>query len=383
MALQEIIKNLDTDFYLEARKKGMNAVQAFADHASEAGYGPEPEVLNSREEHYIKSFEVKDPLSSHARLIKQHAYDTWAMEKAFAEAGLPFASHADFTLEKAFSLGANVQSLFPIFYENRIVQSILATPVLGMIVGETVTVNEGTIDHVVLNETQAQRSTGQIGEFTVFPEMTVSATNAQVVIKEFGSILKISDQAAKRVRLPILSNFLDRAGQQIVQDLVDFAIDVAFLGDGAAGAATTVTAVGSPPTYADWISLLFDVPNGYKLNTLITPKAGIVDMLNTAEFKDPLSGFLFQRTGELPKPFGLDWARWDTTTTISSAWKTPGTAVLALQRERALVQYNDGPIRTETDRIINGRWQETATSLGVAFAILDSQARRKGAGYAV
>jgi hypothetical protein len=357
-------------------------VTYFCHKAAEEGVGPDTKTLEKREVHYLKKFQVPEFALNRSAKVKDFARKSWYVEAFFKDSGVAVRGPEAATVGKAFSV-SNIQAIFPIFYDTMIVAGLLAQPLLDRLVAETVQVNSGVADHVVMNENVWDRSTGRIGEWTRFPEMTIRAASAPVVLQKWGGILKASDEAIRRARLPIFARGLERIGRQLANDLTDFGLDVLLLGDGNPGTPLSGTgdiqaaAVTGSPVYSDLVALLLLFNVGYAPTDIIATRESWTDLLNMAEFKDPLAGFRFQATGVPPNPLGLNLWRWDSL--ASSGWAT--SKILMFQADAALVMYQEGGITSESDRIINGQWSEVATSIYTAFAILDRDARKVGTGW--
>ena len=397
MAMETFVKNVDKDLYKEgAAWRGPNGqktspVRYFCAKADAEGIGPDAKVLDKREKHYLRKFRVPESLEATPRgeKVKGYARDSWYVETMFKEMGIPIRGADTPTVNECFGGAAkgfsvtSVQAIFPIFYDNAIIAGLLAQPLLDRLVADTVQVNSGTADHVVMNENTFDRSTGEIGEWTRFPEMSISATNAPITLKKWGGILKSSDEAVRRARLPIFQRGLERIGRQLANDLTDFALDVLLLGDGNTGTALSgaadiqATATTGAPTYADLVSTMLLFKIGYEPTDMLATKETFVDLLNMPEFKDPQAGFRFQANGVVPTPLGLNLHRWDSL--ASSGWAT--TKILMWDANISLIQYQEGGITSESDRIVNGQWSEVATSLYTAFAIADRDARKLGTGW--
>jgi hypothetical protein len=388
MGMETLSKNVDRGLYKDAvnwsgpEGQKTDPITYFTHIAAKEGIGPDSRALEKREGHYLRKYHVPEFAVNRQSKVKDFARKSWYVEAFFKDHGIAVRGPEAATVGKAFSV-SSVQALFPVFYDTMIVAGLLAQPLLDRLTAETVQVNSGSADHVVMNENTWERSTGQIGEWTRFPEMSISATNAPVTLKKWGGILKASDEAIRRARLPIFARGLERIGRQLANDLTDFALDVLLLGDGNTGTPLVGSgdiqpaAVTGSPVYSDLVALLMLFNVGYAPTDLIATRESWTDLLNMAEFKDPLAGFRFQATGVPPTPMGLNLWRWDSL--ASSGWAT--TKLLMLQADAALVQYQEGGITSESDRIINGQWQEVATSIYTAFAILDRDARKVATGW--
>jgi len=384
-SMKTFLANLDDGLYKEAKSLeiksdyGSAPLQYLAMKAYEAGIAPSDAELRDREKAAMLKFDVPETDLTRAAKVKQYAHDTYALEKTFEACGCPLWGADAGTVDKAFAVNTT-RAIFPEFYDSQIVAGILAMPLLDVLVSHSETANRGVFDHITLSEAAADRSTGLAGEFTTFTETTVAATNAPIKVKKFGQVLKASDEAIRRSNLPIFARTLERIGMQLAIDLTDFAMDVLLLGDGNSGAATAVAAaVSAAPTFADWVSLLYNFGIGYNPTDFIATSTVLTKMVNIPEFKDPFAWSRpFQVSGSPPPVFGLTPHRWDSLG--SSGWAT--TKVLVIQRNLALVQYSDGGLMSEQDRIINGQWSMVVTSINTAFAIWDSAARRVGTGWA-
>lgn len=388
MSMQSFCKNVCKELYEEgAAWQGPNGektdpVTYFCAKAERDGIGPDEKALERRESHYLKKYRVTDENLHRQFKVRDHARKSWYVETIFKELGVPVRGPEAGTVGKAFSV-TSVQAIFPIYYDNAIVAGLLAQPLLDRFVSETIQVNSGTADHVVMNENTWDRATGEIGEWTRMPELSISATNAPITLKKWGGVLKASDEAVRRARLPIFQRGLERIGRQLANDLTDFALDVLILGDGNAGTVLSgtgdiqATVTAGSPNYADLVATMLLFKIGYAPTDLVATKESWLDLLNMAEFKDPLAGFRFQSTGQPPSPLGLNLWRWDSL--ASSGWAT--TKILMWQSDIALVQYQEGGVTSESNRIVNGQWSEIATSLYTGFAILDREARKLGTGW--
>ena len=388
MSMESFCKNVDKHIYKEGENwrgpggQKTDPVTYFCAKAMKEGIGPEEKELEKREKHYLRKYRVPEEMIHREHKVKEYARKSWYIDTIFKDLGVPLRGPDAATVAKAFTV-TSVQAIFPIFYDQAIVAGLLAQPLLDRLVSETVQVNSGTADHVVMNENTWDRATGEIGEWTRFPEVSISAANAPVTLKKWGGILKASDEAIRRAPLPIFQRGMERIGRQLANDLTDFALDVLLLGDGNTGTALSgsadiqAAATTGAPTYADLVATMLLFKIGYEPTDLLATKESWLDLLNMPEFKDPLAGFRFQANGVPPTPLGLNLHRWDSL--ASSGWAT--TKILMWQADIALVQYNEGGITSESDRIINGQWQEVATSLYTAFAILDREARKLGSGW--
>lgn len=287
-------------------------------------------------------------------------------------------SHAD-TMEKAFQVNPAELTVFPFFWDTLIVESILAIPLLDVLVADTVNVNSGTAVHAIMNETTLDRSIGITGEFASFQEVNVTSTESTVRLLKFGGQISVSDEAMRRQRIPVFQRGFARYGRQIGIDMTDLAIDILLNGDGTYGGATSAVPTvacqsAGNPVYKDYVKAHMTFQIGYEPTDYLMSRAGFTAMLNVPQFEDPLAGFKFQSAGVLPQAFGLMPHRWDSTK--SSSWTAAGvlgdgTTMLAIQRGRLLSLYEEGGLSTESFRDARSQTTYIVSSWYLIFSILD------------
>jgi hypothetical protein len=399
MSMATFVKSFDDGMYHDAKNwkdqesgTKCSTTQFYAAKAREAGVYPDEDVAKRREVHYLKKYQIPedcwDGLTDRAVAIKAFARDSWSVEAAMTDMGVKMRGPLADDVDKAFGTSTAL-SIFPFFWDTAIQEGILAMPLLDLLVMETKNVTTGTAVHAYMSETEADRSIGEVGEFTSFPETYVVASESTVKLKKFGGIIHYSDESLRRMRIPVFQRGVARIGRQIGIRMTDFALDVLINGDtqvgGAFGAATTVAAtVSGSPTYGDWVSLGTDFKIGYEPTDFVWSKTGLRKGLNIPEFKDPLSGFRFQATMIMPEIMGLQPHRWDSFYTGSPFNTTLGNAtkIVMFQKNLALVQYTDGGVQSESERHIDGGWTKFVTSFWLTYGIWDRDSVRVGTGYA-
>jgi hypothetical protein len=358
--------------------------------AYKAGVWPDDKELDRLTNRLIKKhrmFEFEDTRIERAR---EHCAHKWIMDQYFKDYGLQTTGALAATVEKAFQVVPAELTVFPFFWDNIIVEGILAVPLLDIMLADTVSINSGTAVHAVMNETVTDRTIGNVGEFVSMQEVNISSTESAVKLKEFGAKVTVSDHAMRRQRLPVFERGMARYGRQIGIDVTSLVLDILINGDtvygGLNGAAPTVAApsVSGSPTYNDYVRLALDPNIGYEYTDIILGRNGIIKLLEIPQFQEPLSGFRFQNEGILPQPFGLQSHRWDDTrsTTWASGNAAGGsTLAVTLQRGRAAILYQEGGLATESFRI-EGRKTTVQTSWNVIAAIADRDAVRVMSGVA-
>src|SRR5262249_12134094 len=107
---------------------------------------------------------------------------------------------------------------------------------------------------------------------------------------------------------------------------------------------------------------------GYEMRHVVTNDTELSQVLNMAEFKDPLAGFAPQRTGILPGPLGATWHRW--TSTGSTAFGT--NQIVAGDDRLAVVLYPEGDLLEEADQLIDKQIHQRAMSEWIGFMVWDT-----------
>lgn len=393
MSLETLAKALGKDFYAEAKAttgpqgQKVDDVRFFGWQAEKNGFEPDAGELKQRHTELCERCHIGPKDTYRAEKAWQLVQDTAAMWEIFKDAKLdPFSEYAPKVDEiknisgKAFGVGT-VQNVWPVFYQSQIMEGILATPMLDTMVAQTVQVNSGTADHVGLTDAAIHRRLGESGEWARGVELNLSYTNAVIALKKFQGTLKASGEATRRARIPIFAAAVRRIGQQLGIDMTDFALDVMIAGDGTTlGGAATTEAADTPgaPDYDDFVDLLLGFTDGYVPTDAIAHASVLANVFQINEFKDPQAGFRFQATGAYPSPLGWNLHRWDSLGASNYA----ATKLVVYQRNLALVQYNEGGIEQESDRIIENDYSLATTRLYTGFGIWDRAAVRVGTSFA-
>jgi hypothetical protein len=388
--------------YRDEENRKISTISYAAAAMRAEGIGPDDATLAKRHAAYIDRLKVPEWSEWRRARVKALAEDSWYLEEYFRHAPKIkhpqstdsfdiFSSVADLAPDamKAFQVTPAELTVFPFFWDSQIVEGILAVPLLDVLLMDTVTVASGTAVHAQMNETTVDRQMGETGEFASYQEVNISSTETAVKLKKFGGMVTISDEAMRRQRIPVFARGIARIGRQIGIDITDLMVDITINGDttygGINGAATTVGAgVAGTPTYTDYVKNDLDFNIGYEPTDRILTRAGIIKALQVPEFKDPLAGFKFQNTGIYPEIFGLMTHRWDSAG--SSSWNSgavgTGTSMITVQRQRALIMYQEGGLVTESDRTPMSESTIVKTSWYLIGAIWDRDAVRVGTGFA-
>jgi hypothetical protein len=107
--------------------------------------------------------------------------------------------------------------------------------------------------------------------------------------------------------------------------------------------------------------------DGYNWNVAVVNKTWMAQILLMAEFRDPMAGFNYQRTGELPGPLGATWHKWSSTGSTSFSTDR----ILAIDNTCALLGVTEGGVLTEANKIIEKQIEGTQVTKWSGFAKFD------------
>jgi len=359
----------------DADDLAVSSVRYFGELARSEGVYPTASEKAFWETYWLKKLKVNQRFEEPRRefRVREFANDWWSLMKLFEAQKAPaWPEHPNATVQKAFTTNA-LQSVFPLFFDTNIVAGILANPVLERLVMTSIPVNSHTATHLKMTETDADTTMSEGGEGTTFVQMVIKEAERTVKLKKFGGELMWTYEVMRLQRLNVLALSIQRIGQRYNQLQTDYALSVLIDGDGAGDGAITDSAATTTgtPVYGDLVNAEFVFPQGYEPDTIVAPKEVIKKLYTMAEYKDPLAGILHQTTGNTVNPLGMDLVRWDSTGRVSTY---AATNAVMLDSDLALVQYTEGGIITETERIIRAQWERAVTTQWVGYAVWDRSA---------
>lgn len=189
--------------------------------------------------------------------------------------------------------------------------------------------------------------------------MLVTEQQHTITVPEYGLSLAISYRALRYRSMAQFKVLLWYVGFRLSADKIGLLVNTIINGDGNSNPATVInTAATGVLTYADLVSFWNEF-YPFELNTLVVSKNNLKTVLTLAEFKDPMVGFRFQKTGELVTPLG---------TTIMRSDDVPTDLVLGLDNRFAIEEVVSQPLMVEFDKVIDQRLEEAVVSEAVAYA---------------
>lgn len=366
--MKGIVKDLDKGFYEEARQQGKHPLTLLTELVK-----PEPPEIAAIEKRWTARLAKAHGLTELAgtpleNQVRELAYMLAGLEKEMAARGI---SRSD-TVEKAFFSTANGpnQPLFPVFLASNIIAGQMAASLVPLFTMAEVRITSHVQEKVQITDTTDSRQTRHITEGQELPKTSIARSQGNITLQKYGRMLEASYEAVRLLHLDIIGLQLQRIGRQIGIDETDDMLETLIAGDGNAGTANTAinAATAGVLTYLDLISLYQGFPIGYEMRHAVTNDTELKQILNMAEFKDPLAwGSPFQRTGQLPGPMGATWHRW--TSTGSSSFGT--NKILAVDDRLACVLYREGDLLEEADQLIDKQLHRRTMSEWVGFMVWD------------
>lgn len=364
--------------------EGIDSGRWLSAMAAEHGVGPSDREIAEYEDFYLRKFKVREDDEVRRRKVKIYARDRWTIDTIALDAGItlpgvPLSKTGLMpTVQKAFTT-STTQVIFPFYYAAAIQAGIIQMPIVDRLIMEDVPVNSHTVDHAMMTDNLGDRTTSVSGEGASGTEVVIRADKHPITLTKYKSRALASYEAIRLQRLPIFERGLMRVGQQFMVQITDAGMDVAVSGDGTTiapgnGAAPIYDAKAhGAPNYLDIINLDTTFPQGYEVEEgiWVAAVAPLMNILNMPEFKDPLAGWHYQNDGAYPTPVGKEMYRWDSSGKVSG-WLA--TSCMQVKTGIALVKYTEGGLLVETDRIIDGQWEQAVTSTWTGFAVWDRKA---------
>jgi hypothetical protein len=314
------IVSLVKGFYSEARSRGSAPLTFLTDLVK-----PEPPEVERVTQRCLRRFGQKEDGSARALLVQQYAYDITGLEKELSARGIRTRGPGADTVEKFFA-SSNDTPLFPAYLASQIIAGTLAASLVPMLVATEVRVNSHVAEKITLTDTAAARTLRFVGEGSDLPKTKVQRAEGNITLYKYGRLLEVSYESVRLMHIDILSLMLQRMGMQVGIDQSDDLIETLINGDGTAGSAVSfLTAeVAGVLDYDELIRLRLAFPIGYEMMHCVSNDTNMRTILNMAEFKDPLSGFNFQRTGSVQDVLGAQWHRWTSSGSASIARRAAG-----------------------------------------------------------
>ncbi len=207
--------------------------------------------------------------------------------------------------------------------------------------------------------TQPRFSLRPIGDGAEVPRLVVAEQLHTITIPDYGMALEVSYKALRHRTAAQFKVLLWYIGFRLQADKMGLVMNTILNGDGNANPATVFnTATTGVLTYSDLITFWAEF-FPYEQNVILCHKDKLKSILTMAEFKDPMAGFKFQRTGEVVSPLGSKLVRSD---------DVPNDLVIGLDSRFAIEEVIAQPVMVEFDKVIEQKLEEAVISESVAYA---------------
>ena len=285
--------------------------------------------------------------------------------------------------------------LFP-EYLNRVarISAMDESNIINELVAGTETISDaGIYRSLYIDDTQAERTMSRVGERGMFPIVKISWSEKATTLAKYGVAIQMSYEFVRRASLPLISTLVQRIMTQTRLDEVAMAIAALQAGDGslhASGGAITALTIGDSDlqggtpggtedvTYLGYLKFLYKFYPG--ACTTIIGKAHDILLLMTMEKPtvDPLWFYTFVNQSQLQgKPILVNGMAPETVRYVISDACTEDY-LIAIDKSAALFAYREaGADLTETNKIINGQWNEIVISNTIGFQTLFASARKQ------
>jgi hypothetical protein len=284
--------------------------------------------------------------------------------------------------------------LFPEFL-NRVARVAVMSQddIMSQLVATTETLQGSNLMRsIYIDDTQAQRTKSRVAEMGEFPVVKVTWSEKATALAKYGVRIEMSYEFVRRASLPVISILLQRIMLQTRLDEVGEAVNALHAGDGSGHASggtistsNLSTYQGGTPegtgemTYAGYLAWLAVFYPG-KCTTIISNAADTVKYLTMPKpTVDPLFLYSFLNPGLLggvPER-AVNWPIPTNITPVIHANVVANTLV-GIDKSAAMIAVREaGADLTETDKIINGQFNQIVMSNTVGFQMLFASARKE------
>jgi hypothetical protein len=213
--------------------------------------------------------------------------------------------------------------------------------------------------YVNVSPTQSKLSLRPIGDKAEIPTLQVAEQLHSITVPDYGVTLKTSYKALRHRTTAQFKVLLWYIGFRLQADKMGLIVNTIIDGDGNDNAAEVInTATSGSLTYSDLVTLWNEF-FPFEMNTIVCHKDKLKSILTMTEFKDPMAGFRFQRTGELVSPLGSTLIRCD---------DVPTDLVIGLDNRFAVEEVISQPLMVEYDKVIEQKLEEAVISESIAYA---------------
>ncbi|MFD1734886.1 hypothetical protein ACFSC4_31380 [Deinococcus malanensis] len=209
------------------------------------------------------------------------------------------------------------------------------------------------------------------------PVYTITLADKAVNALKYGGVLRMSYEAVRRTRLPILSRYIAKMSRAQARRKVKQALNVALNGDGNNNPApASAAAAGATFTLQDIIALQMDgLVQGVQFGVITADTADLAALLTLDIFTSAgatAAGADFRDTGAWPNLLGMRPRLAMADSVLQGSRK-----LLAIDQANGLEEfYENGSEIVESEKLITSQFENIAISEVLGYAKPDTQAFR-------
>ena len=283
--------------------------------------------------------------------------------------------------------------LFP-EYLNRVARVAVMNQddIMASIVSATEMISDnGIYRSLYIDDTEANRQFRRVAERGEFPVVRISWSEKATTLAKFGVAIQMSYEFVRRASLPLISTLVGRIMLQTRLDEVGMALSALGNGDGSGHASggkitstnLTVYQGGTPEgtqdmTYAGWLKWLYVFYPGM-CTTVFGCVDDTIDVMTIGKpTVDPLWLYSFLDKSQLGGVPTLLNGRLSASVSHVIHDQMTANTLIGIDKAAALIAYREaGTDLTETNKIINGQWNEIVMSNTIGFQTLFASARKE------
>ncbi|MCK5125668.1 MAG: hypothetical protein KAR42_05390 [candidate division Zixibacteria bacterium] len=280
-----------------------------------------------------------------------------AFERQLALSGVRISGKNSSTVDLFYK---NAPALMPEFILREVRKGQQMRPELDRLLSGSTVVNSNRYTPFYIDTSDTENfSLRPVGEGAEIPALTVTEQKHSINVRDYGLALKTSYKALRHRSTAQFKVLLWYIGFKIQTDKIALVVNTLINGDGNDNAASTInSATSGSLTYADLVKLWAEF-SPFEMNHIICHIDSMKTILALDEFKDPLAGYRFGRTGELFTPLGATLIRCDN---VSS------DLIIGLDSRFAVEEVISQPLMVEFDKIIDQKFEEAVISESVSYA---------------
>lgn len=207
-------------------------------------------------------------------------------------------------------------------------------------------------------------SAGQGGEF---PKLSIFAREKDIAIGAAGRQVECHYNVIRNYPWEDLGIMFRLIGAQMAVDKMFDLYDVGVHGDGSVGAAAdTFNGTAGTLIYTDLVHNFLSYNAPFHMDRILAPQTAMETILTMAQFQDPLSGWKFQKDGQIVTPIGAKMKQVDAT----NGGTPTQTVIVTLDSRFAVREVKSRPLSIEAEKIIARQFENAVISEEYAFSVI-------------